>query len=192
MGAKYWDDQNRYSQQNNNSVEKILHGKFETCGTTALVNCYDAMKKVPLSPVKMGDGEMQPEDAIAIVMNNLPAYSRKLEEIRPSVWQDYPINEIPQYYPFFSELCLGLKGEFIMRMSLEILIDYLDKGCAIQACLRNPNHFICLKNYDMAGKFFYANDPWNGRDGIPGFNRKIPFSEVVDNFQLWFIVYFPD
>jgi hypothetical protein len=191
MGAKYWNDINRYSQQNNNSSEKMA-GHLETCGPTSAINCYDALHLVPAKPATFGGGEMQPEDALANVMNNTPKYSAELEKIRQGIWKTLPVNEVPQYYPYFAKLCLKARCEMMWDGNLFNYKSHLDKGYALMVCLKKPGHYVCLKNYDNAGRFFYANDPYNGRDGIDGFNRHFSFDEIESNTESWYLLWYPE
>lgn len=192
-GCRY-NGNGRYSQQNNNSSEKMV-GRLETCGPTSAINCYDATHLKPAPYLYFGEGKIQPEDAFANVMNNLPEYRSKMKEIRPDISPDtFPANEIIQYYPFFAKLCLKAKVELRQNASVQEFQRLFKEipGCAIQGWLKAPNHFICVKGFNDNEDFFRCNDPWEGNQGLAGFDHNYSFSGLRSNLQPYFLLWFPE
>ena len=193
IGAKYYNDVNRYTQQNNNATENIMK-LLETCGPSSAVNCYDATHSTPLPSCRLGNGEMQVEDAFTMVMNNVPRYNDDmLKQVAGLDPARYPANEVIGYYPYFAKLCFNAKVELWNGGCTNRFKDVFKRipGCAIQGWLYSPNHFICIKGYEEDSDHFLTNDPWNGRGSVHGFNRQLPFDGLDENIHDPFLVWYP-
>jgi len=159
-GPNRWKED--YYSQDNNSVEKIL-GKLETCGPTAAINCLAAIgyTERDLAILCPGSYRMQPEDALALFMNdNRSKYVAEREKIRANV-SKIPGNRIPQFYPDAVKRVFLAMAEFKWLHNWEKHIDYIVKDkCSIQLCMKKPGHYIAVVAYDDETDEMIFNNPW--------------------------------
>lgn len=175
--------------QNDSAVEEILRKlgvpSLEICGASACVNCLNSLGKD--TKVHINKTEIQPDDLIAIFLNdpkNYPLLLKARSNLNPSI---LPGNRVPQYYPLVSDLLFNIKAEF--RWGIDFTQEMV-KGNKVQACLKTPSHYIALTDYKDGIITF--QDSWPQRPGLSnkGLNEKISLSELSKNLENWHIVYF--
>jgi len=191
VGAKYWNDPDRYYIQTNNPTEEMLRkqgirGFLETCGSTAAVNCL-AVHGYNLDIACPGDYRPQPEEVLTDWFND-PRNYKILEKARKDIGpRDLPGNRVPQYYPPAIKSVFGAECKFVWIGTHHVLADYFEKGYSIQLCLRSPSHYVAGVAYDVTTSEIVINDSWPNRfpDGR-GWNKRISDMENLMNFALIF------
>lgn len=188
----YYQDKSRYHCQDNNMVEALLKKSgsahwLETCGSTAAINCLEAMGTLR-SLITPGGYKPQEEDLLTCFFNdpfNYAALKKSRPDIEPG---DYFGNEIPQYYPLAVQSVFGVQCVYAEGLTADNIKAHLDKGQAVQICLSKPGHFVALVAYDKTG--FIMWDSWAGRysDGT-GFNKPLAFDQIATNTGRYGIIY---
>lgn len=206
MPAKYWNDKNAYYAQNNNALEtllkKTLHetavandfditefAHLEFCGPTAAVNCIAA--RVPLKDLVFPGGFVpQPEDLLAMYFHD-PRNQSAFQRIAPQFnFNEVLANRCPSLYPHAVKAVFGLDAKFLSsRPAIGQLKENLLAGNTVQVCLKKPGHFIAIVNFDTVTNEIVYNDPFDGRGGVKGFNRRMSVTEYNDNVKDYAIVY---
>ncbi len=196
-GVRFWNDRGRYYSQENNPTEAYLkatrHDRdswLESCGPTAAVNCLAAMGK-SVDITCPGTFKPQPEEVLMDFFND-PRIKDDLREIRSnSVVDMLPENRVPQYYPHGVYAVFGVRGRFEWGNEWESIVKELDRGRAVQLCLKNPGHYIAVLAYDTQTRELIYNDPWGARfpDGKGGHNRRLSTRELRENVQPFRITY---
>ncbi len=214
VGAKYYNDPNRYYTQTNNPEEEVLRksgaeraGKLialgvdpsivakagvrsflETCGPTSATNCI--LAKYDIADIKCPGGyNTQKEQQLADWFNDPGKYSvmrpfRK--ELNPALVM---CNRIPQYYPPAVKEVFGIDCEFKWVKSIDEIVDIVKAGNPVQICLKDPGHYVAVVAVDLDTSDFIINDPWPGRfPDNKGFNKILFKSEWI-NVNLFIIVY---
>lgn len=194
-GAKYWYDRDRcYFSQENNPTEQILkkreeEGFLESCGPSAACSAlsslgYDLTIRCP------GSYSPQPEEVLMDFFNDPRNYD-KLEAIRRGVDPALmPGNRVPQWYPYAVKEVFGATGAFFWTNGLGAVAKYLEKGYAVQLCLKKPGHYIAAVAYDNEANEIIFNDSYPGRFADRnGFNRHMDAEEFKRNVKSYAIIY---
>jgi len=194
VGAKYWNDRDRYFIQTNNPTEEILRKAgvkswLVSCGPTAAVNCLAAMG-FNVTIRCPGGYEPQPEQALMDYFNdprNYPNLRLARQDTDPAEWNG---NEVPQFYPVAVPDVFGVPTRFVWISDFSKIAELLRSGRAVQLCLKDPGHYIAAVAWDENRQEVIFNDPWPGRfsDGN-GFNRRMDEAEYCRNVKPFAVVY---
>ena len=183
-GVEFWDDRYRYYTQTNNAFEKAL-GRLESCGPTAATTIVDMMDNLQ-APLTPGGWEPQPEDVLMLWFND-PRNADIMKSIRRGV-EEFPGNQVPQYYPQAVREVYGVRAEFIFTSDFGRIADLLSQGNGVMLCLKDPGHYVAAVAYsDMKGEIIY-HDPWPARLGT-GFNLALGLAEYIDNVKEFAVVF---
>lgn len=194
-GIQKWNDRSTFSIQDNNGIEAILRKAaaphwLETCGPTSAVNILDAHGYA--TEVKLpGGGTIQPEDALAVWMNdikNADAEKQSRPDVDPTKYLD---NEIPQYYPLALKAAFGAAAKFLPSISFDAVCNEVRVGHGVMICLKNPGHFLGVVAFDEAEKKLIYRDPWPERTGTDGFNLRMGADEFALNVAPFAISIYP-
>jgi len=207
-GTKFWNNREMYYSQNNNPTEeqlkKMLHElgakhnfeykaatHFETCGPTAAV--MGLASRGDIMPMEAPGGYMlQPEEILADYFNDPKNYAL-FKKIIPDAWYDpteIPSNRCIALYPQAIKSVFGKNVKFVpSKLSFSTLRENLFAGCAVQLCLITPGHFIVAVAFDDITNMIIYNDPWDGREGVSGFNRKLSMTEYESNVKPLALIY---
>ena len=197
VGARYWDDRERYYSQVNNPTEEQLrkHGTgswLETCGATAAVTCLAALG-YNLEVICPGAYRPQPEEVLADYLNDPRVYGELLK-VRPD-WDPKaaPGNRVANYYPYAVMAVFRAQAEYIPAINREGVIGHLLRCHAVQVCLKPPGHYVAAVAYDKATEEIIYHDPWPGRKpswGGDGFGRRMTKTEEAA-IQRYVVAYLP-
>ena len=186
VGAKYWDDKDKWYVQTNNPSEELLRkinkkDFLETCGPSAGVNCAAALGFI-LEIKCPGKYKPQPEEVLSDWFND-PRNYKILEKARPNLDpRDIPGGRVPQYYPAAMRDVFNIDCEFIWLTNHFQLMDYFKAGCSIQLCLKSPSHYIAAVAYDLNTSEIIFNDSWPR--GNIGFNSRMSGIENLNNYAI--------
>lgn len=206
MPAKYWNDPNAYYAQNNNAMERLLnktlsevsiaHGfsvsefaHLEFCGPSASVNCIAA--RTPIKDIVLPGGFIpQPEDLLSLYFHdprNLPLFNKLAPQFD---FAKMLPNRCPSLYPRAVQAVFGVSCKFLDgKLTVGQLKENLIAGNTIQLCLKSPGHFVAAVNFDEKTNEIVYNDPFDGRGGVKGFNRRMSLTEYVNNVKDYAIIY---
>jgi hypothetical protein len=198
VGSAFWNDRsNSYFTQENNAIEHLLRRRLgadkswlETCGPTASINCQASVGRA-FGLVCPGGYAPQPEDALAIYLNdprNFAAMRKAWSGIDPEL---VPGNEVAQWYPLAVREVFGNSCEFVGNLPYAEAQAALARGKALQVCLRSPGHFVAIVAFDEEASEFIIKDSWGGRwpDG-DGFCKRMSRSEYETNLKPVSLAYF--
>ena len=194
-GTECWKERSAYFSQSNNPTETFLKttlkdraGWLVSCGPTVSVGCLAVMGK-NVEIACPGVYKPQPEEVLMDYFND-PRNKKTLNSIR-FVADAITKNRVPQYYPHAVYAVFGHRSNFRWGMSFMSIAAYVGKGCAVQVCLKVPDHYVGIIAYDDEKYELLYNDPWGERfpDKRGGWQRRMGQREFEDNVQNFFIVY---
>jgi hypothetical protein len=190
-----WDDIETHFIQTNNSVEAILRKAgvsswLENCGPTAgtagcKVQGHEVEVKLP------GGATIQPEDALAIWMNdpaNVPILKKELPGVDPTAYLD---NELIQYYPVALKNVFGAKALVLWNLAWDKVVEMLRGGYVLMFHLKKPRHYLLAVHFDDSDYSIIYRDSWPGRTGTNGFNLRMLRPEFESNVQESFVAIEP-
>ena len=176
---------------------------LESCGGDAMTNCAAALGK-DFTVTCPGGFQPQTDEIVAGYLNDPRNYTKFLAarpDLDPNLPATPPGNRIPQYFPLAAREVFGIAGKYteLPVSTLEKpMYDYLWSAVMnellsehpVQLCLINPGHYIAAVAFDMDADEIIINDSWPGRftDGLGGFNRRLPKSEVT-NLRNFIVAY---
>lgn len=200
VGARYWNEASRYSQQNNNPEEEALRvaleelsakykfpinvaTHYEFCGPTAAVNAHDAVG-APFVCRLPGGYILQTESLLTDFFRD-PVNYPLLKAVVGEKWFDpvkTPANRVLKCYPAALKATFGWESVYKEKKTAwKDLPQLLRSNVALVLCLESPGHYICVKAFDDKTNELIYNDPWNFRGGVHGFNRRMSYGEWNTN-----------
>ena len=194
VGAKFWNDRDRYYAQTNNPSEELLRktgavGWLETCGPTAAIMCL-ATLGYELTVTCPGVYRPQPEEVLSDFLNdprNYPELAKERKDITPD---KLPGNRVPQYYPLAVSRVFDAKAFFTWLTDPVQLAKWLTEGRAVQICLEKPGHYLAAVAFDDERDEIVFNDPWPDQyKDKNGFNRRIGRMSLWENQKKFAVVY---
>jgi hypothetical protein len=161
-------------------VQAAILAYLETCGPSAAVNNIAAGD---LFDFTTWPKTSQPEEVLSDWMNdpkNYPLMKSERSDIQPG---DMPCNRVPQYYP------VAVKNVFNVRCSFEWItglkiVEELKLGRTLQACFKNPGHYIAAVHYDEDRDEIVYNDSLNG------FGKRMRSGSFLSLIEPYAIIYY--
>lgn len=188
MNAKRWNDRSTHRVQTNNAVEAMLRKSgvaswLETCGPTAATVACEVTGH-PVDVLLPGGGALQPEDALALWMNdpnNVPVLASLVPDVDPAAYMD---DEIIGFYPLALAKVFGvIDVKLLPSATWDQAVEAASSGKAVVIHLAKPRHYLCIVGYDDGFQELIYRDSWPARTGTDGYNLKMQRGEWKSNVQ---------
>jgi hypothetical protein len=197
VGCTRWADPDAFYSQENTPTEHLLKFRsptsspLETCGPSASLN-YQASVGCSVDFETPGGYAPQPEEVLTDWFNDPRNFVRMRaawKGLDPAVMLG---QEADPWYPLGVEEVFGNRCDFVGALTADQVVNHLKLGRALQACLKDPRHFIAIVAADEARRQFILKDSWGSRwPQRDGFCQRTDWLEFDTKTKPVNLVYYP-
>lgn len=195
VGARFWNDRDRYYSQVNNPTEEELRklgfsAWLQSCGSSAGATCAAAVGY--FLEIRCPGGYLLPADEAITDYLNDPGNYAKLR--REASWIDpgvQPGNRHAAYYPIAAREIFGARAVHWVQATPQRIVDQVRRTRAVQGCISPPGHYLAIVAYDPATEELIYHDPWPSRKASwygDGFCRRfteLELETIVSEAVIW-------